>query len=117
MDKIEMICINCPLGCPLTAEKTENGYKISGNTCPRGEQYAINELTAPKRTLTTTLKVSNREGKFLPVKTKTPISKGKLFEAMEILSSYDVKAPVKVGDVVFANLLGESDIVAAGEIK
>ena len=33
----ELICINCPMGCMLTAE-VENGEVISvtGNTCPRG---------------------------------------------------------------------------------
>ena len=61
-EKKEMICINCPIGCQLIAEKTADGFKVTGNTCPRGEKYAIAELTHPTRTLTTTVKVANREG-------------------------------------------------------
>ena len=52
-----MICINCPLGCHLTIEKHEDIIEVSGNTCPRGKQYAINELTNPTRTLTTTIRI------------------------------------------------------------
>lgn len=76
-EKKEMICINCPIGCTVTAEKTADGFKVTGNTCPRGEKYAIAELTHPTRTLTTTVKVANREGVYLPVKTSAPISKEK----------------------------------------
>lgn len=112
----ELICINCPMGCNLTATMTEYGLKVTGNTCPRGEKYANEELTHPTRTLTTTLRVNNREGKYVPVKTNGPISKEKLFEAMKALSEVTVSAPVKTGDVVFASLLGEADVIATGTV-
>lgn len=115
-EKREMICINCPIGCMLTAEMTGNGIKVTGNTCPRGEKYAIAEITHPTRTLTTTVKVSNREDVFLPVKTAKPISKEKLFEAMAQLSEAEVNAPVKIGDVVFKSICGEADVVATGNV-
>lgn len=116
-EKKEMICINCPIGCSLTAEKTEQGIKVSGNGCPRGEKYAVAELTHPTRTLTTTVGVSNRDGVYLPVKTKEPISKEKLFAAMAILSEITVSAPVSTGDVVFSAICGESDVIATGSVK
>ncbi|MCQ2771455.1 MAG: DUF1667 domain-containing protein [Clostridia bacterium] len=112
MEKIEMICINCPLGCNLTVEKDGENFKVSGNTCPRGEKYAISELTHPTRTLTTTVAVGNREGKYVAVKSKNPISKGKLFDAMKEVNAIKVEAPIKAGDVVIANIFGESDIIA-----
>ena len=37
-EKKEMICINCPIGCQLIAEKTADGFKVTGNICPRGEK-------------------------------------------------------------------------------
>ena len=116
-EKKEMICINCPIGCTVTAEKTADGFKVTGNTCPRGEKYAIAELTHPTRTLTTTVKVANREGIYLPVKTSAPISKEKLFEAMKELSKVTVNAPIAQGDVVFPAVCGESDIIATGSVK
>ena len=116
-EKKEMICINCPIGCQLIAEKTADGFIVTGNTCPRGEKYAISELTHPTRTLTTTVRVANREGAYLPVKTSAPISKEKLFDAMKALSTVTVNAPVEQGDVVLPAVCGESDIIATGSIK
>ena len=117
MEKIEMICINCPLGCALTVERDGDNFKVSGNTCPRGEKYAINELTHPVRTLTTTVAVANREGAYHPVKTAKPISKSKLFEAMALVNSTKAVAPVKIGDIIFENMLGEADLVAASDVE
>lgn len=113
----EMICINCPMGCNLTVTKTEEGFDVKGNTCPRGEKYAIAELTHPTRTLTSTMKVENREGKYVSIKTKEPISKEKLFDAMKILNGVTVKAPVHIGDVVYEKVCGESDVVATGNVE
>ena len=117
MEKIERICINCPLGCALTVERDGDAFKVSGNTCPRGEKYAVNELTHPVRTLTTTVAVANREGAYLPVKTAKPISKGKLFEAMALVNSTKAQAPIKIGDVIIENMLGEADLVAASDVE
>lgn len=116
-EKKELICINCPMGCRLFAEMTENGITVTGNTCPRGEKYAVAELTHPTRTLTTTVKVSNREDVYLPVKTATPISKEKLFDAMKILADVSVKAPIHIGDIIFASVCGEADVVATGNVE
>jgi CxxC motif-containing protein len=117
MEKIEMICINCPLGCALTVERDGDNFKVSGNTCPRGAKYAVNELTHPVRTLTTTVAVANREGAYLPVKTAKPISKSKLFEAMALVNSTKAVAPIKIGDIIIENMLGEADLVAASDIE
>ena len=118
MKTINLICIGCPLGCPLTVEMEGEEVKaVSGNTCPRGEKYAVNELTHPVRTLTTTVAVANREGAYLPVKTAKPISKGKLFEAMALVNSTKAVAPVKIGDVIIENMLGEADLVAASDVE
>ena len=45
--KKQFTCIVCPNGCEIEAE-VENGQVISvtGHTCPRGEQYVRQELTA-----------------------------------------------------------------------
>ena len=50
MEKRELICIGCPMGCPLTV--TLDGgtvVTVQGNTCPRGDAYARREVTAPTR--------------------------------------------------------------------
>ena len=49
----EFICIECPKGCRL---KVDDEMNVTGNTCIRGKTYAINELTCPKRVITSTPK-------------------------------------------------------------
>ena len=117
MEKREMICITCPIGCTLEVVKDGDKITVSGNSCPRGEKYAIAEMTHPTRTLTSTVAVSNRKGKYVAVKSRSPISKEKLFEAMKVINSTKATAPLKAGDVVIANLFGESDIIATSSIE
>lgn len=57
--KTELTCIVCPMGCHLNVEQSEEGFKVEGNTCKRGEKYAVQELTNPTRVITTTVKLEN----------------------------------------------------------
>ena len=47
METRELICIGCPLGCPLTVRLDGEQLEISGNTCKRGEDYARKEVQNP----------------------------------------------------------------------
>ena len=52
----QLNCINCPLGCLLTVTLEDGKItSVTGNTCPRGEKYAHQELTDPQRMLTSTV--------------------------------------------------------------
>ena len=44
MEKRDLTCIGCPLGCQITVTM-ENGEvtDVKGNTCPRGDKYAREE--------------------------------------------------------------------------
>lgn len=115
--KKQFICIVCPLGCTLTAE-VEDGkvVSVSGNTCPRGEKYARNEVTNPVRTVTSTVKTS--DGHIVSVKTNMPIPKSKIFECMTKINSVKIDLPISVGDVIIKGVCGtDSDIVATSEVK
>ncbi|SHK09864.1 CxxC motif-containing protein [Clostridium cavendishii DSM 21758] len=108
----ELICICCPMGCHLKVNLDEK--KVTGNTCPRGAAYGINELTNPVRVVTSTVKINGAIHRVLPVKTKEPIKKELIFKCMEALRDVEVNSPVKVGDVIIENILGTGvDIVAA----
>lgn len=106
MEIKELICINCPMGCNLTVT-VENGVVLSvtGNTCPRGIEYGKNEVLHPVRTLTSTVRVDNREI-MLPVRSDRAIPKECLFEAMEKVNSVIVSAPVSIGDVLLSDFYG-----------
>lgn len=101
----ELICIVCPKGCRLHVDETD-GYKVTGNTCPRGEEYGKMELTNPTRTITSTVAVRGAAHPRCPVKTTKPIPKGLIFEAMQTLDGLELTAPVALGQVAVANVCG-----------
>lgn len=99
-----LICITCPKGCHLLVDEN-NGYTVTGNSCPRGEAYGKNELLHPVRTVTSTIKVCNAAIPRLPVKTDRPLPKEKIFQCMALLETLEVKAPIHVGDVLAKDIL------------
>lgn len=110
----EFVCIVCPRGCHLTIDDNLN---VTGNFCIRGKQYAINELTNPVRTITSTMRVSNRHDCVVPVKTVPEIPKGKIFEVMNEINSHFLTAPLKIGDIAIKNVCGlESDIIVCNNV-
>ncbi len=115
MENRELVCVACPLGCPITVSFDENGNvaEVAGNTCKRGDAYARTEITNPTRMLTTTVRVEGGKAYVVPVKSASPIPKGMLMDCMAVVNSASIKAPVNIGDVVIKNILGTGvDIVA-----
>ena len=105
------------MGCSLTVTQADDGtITVTGNTCKRGETYGITEMTAPKRVVTSIVKVDNREDAFVSVKSAAPITKSKMFEAMDIIRAATISAPVKIGDILIKDILGETDIIATSNI-
>ena len=120
METVELICIGCPMGCPMTVTM-ESGAVLSvkGNTCKRGDVYARKEVTAPTRIVTSTVRVSESKSGAVtvPCKTKQDIPKGKIFEIMEALASVTVTAPVRIGDVLLENVAGTGvDVIATKDV-
>ena len=103
MTERKYTCIICPQGCEITV--TLDGEKIvniEGNTCGRGKTYVTEELTAPMRTLTTT--VASESGKPVPVRTNGTVPKSKLFDCMKEINALTVKRGVRRGDVIIENV-------------
>lgn len=106
MSKKEMTCIVCPMGCCLDIEIDGQSYKVTGNRCKRGEDYAVKELISPMRVLTSTIRLKNSYIKKLPVRTDGVIPKGLMFECIKVLKTLEAEAPVKMGDIIVPNILG-----------
>lgn len=101
----ELICIGCPLGCPLTVEMEQKEVlSVTGNTCANGDRYARKEVTDPRRTVTSTVIVEGGEQAVVSVKTALDIPKNKIFDCMEELAKIKISAPVAIGDVVVENI-------------
>ena len=118
MERRELICIGCPMGCPLTVE-LENGeiQTITGYTCRKGEIYARKEVTNPTRIVTSTVRVEGGRADMVSVKTREDIPKDKIFQCVKALKGVTVKAPIHIGDVVVADVAGTGvDIVAPKEV-
>ena len=119
MEKRELICVSCPIGCAITVELDDNGevLSVTGNTCKRGDSYARQECTHPERMLTSTVKVEGGRLPVVPVKSSLPEPKEMLFDCMKEINKITVKAPVHIGDVVLSNILDTGvDIVATNEV-
>lgn len=104
--KRNLICIICPRGCAMTAEIQGETVTVTGNTCPKGEEYAINECLHPMRTVTATVRVANRADTMVSVKTENPVPKGNMMDVMEQLRSIRVNAPIAIGDEILPDVFG-----------
>ncbi|MCD2492995.1 DUF1667 domain-containing protein [Lacrimispora sp. NSJ-141] len=118
--KVMLDCIVCPASCHIQVELYEDGKikKITGNTCRRGMDYAISEITAPVRMVTSTVAVEGGNTKRLPVVTSSPVPKEKIFAVMEQIHKIMVCAPVSVDDIIISDVCGLGvDVVASRSIR
>ena len=113
--KRELVCIICPRGCRLTVEGEGTNLTVTGNACPKGKQYAIDECTNPVRTVTSIVRVSNRVDTMVSVKTAAPIPKEKIFEVMGLIRAAKVEAPITSGTVILEGVFG-TEVIATKNI-
>ncbi|MBB3171250.1 DUF1667 domain-containing protein [Parvibacter caecicola] len=105
MATVELTCICCPMGCPLTVEAAPDGevLSVAGQSCRRGADYGRREATAPERMLTYVVPVQGRLEP-LSVKTAQPVSKALMADVVQQLRQLEVQPPVEEGDVVLENV-------------
>jgi len=113
-ERRKVTCIICPLGCEATVT-IGNGrvIKVENLECPRGEDYVLKEIEAPKRDFFTTVRVRGTGVPVCPVRATQPVPKEKLLDCSKELAKIIVDAPIKIGDVIVENLLGLGiDVIA-----
>lgn len=103
----EVTCIRCPLGCAITVDVAPDGAAVyrEGASCARGREYAVAEVTAPVRSVATTVNVPGC-GEPLSVKTAGPIPKPLIAAAVRAMKAAHVELPVRRGDVILPDLCG-----------
>ena len=119
MEHRDLICIGCPLGCPLTVT-IENGEvtAVTGNTCPKGDAYAHKEVTNPTRIVTSSVIVEGGTVPMVSCKTASDIPKDKIFDVINALKEVVAKAPVTIGDILLVDVAGTGvDIVATKNVE
>ena len=111
-------CTVCPKGCEVTVVLDDKGKVVSvkGNSCSKGEKYAVHELVNPHRVLTSTVRMQDGKKPVVAVKTNKAIPLNKMMKCMEEVNSFRAKVPVRCGDVFIKDIGGTgADLVATGE--
>lgn len=124
IETLRFSCTTCPSECLLTVEVERDAdgavaevHSVIGNSCPRGDTFARQELTCPMRVLTTTIAISGGDETLLPVRTAEAIPLALHAQAMDLIRGLVVNAPIRMGDVVLENLLGTSiNLIASMDI-
>jgi len=113
-EKRKVTCIVCPLGCEASVTiKNGRVIKVENLECPRGEDYVLKEIEAPKRDFFTTVRVKGAGFPVCSVRATQPVPKEKLLDCSKELAKIVVDAPIRIGDVIVENLLGLGiDIIA-----
>ena len=111
----EMICICCPRGCHILV----NDQGIFNYSCPRGLQYAKDELTHPKRVLTTSVKIKNPIDIYVvPCKSDKPLPKEMIFDVLKEINKVELTRPIAMHQIVIENVLNTGvNVVTTKEIK
>lgn len=123
-EALQFNCTTCPSECLLNVEVERDAKgavvevrSVTGNSCPRGDKFAHQELTCPMRVLTTTVAVSGGDEALLPVRTTEAIPLALHAQAMDLIRGLVVKAPIRMGDIVLEDLLGTNiDLIASMDI-
>ena len=110
-----LICIGCPRGCRLEIEMEGETITVSGNSCPRGEAYAKQEMTNPRRVVTAVVHTTSPALPWLPVKTSEPFPKAQISALLNQLYKMTVTPPIRCGDIVLENIDGTGIHVVATE--
>jgi CxxC motif-containing protein len=116
MTTAELVCIVCPASCNLKVYLEDNDLKIEGASCPRGVEFAKNEVMNPVRYVMSVVKVRGGDMPTVSVITRKPVPKDCIWRVMEALTNVEIEAPVEIGDIVLRDICG-TDIVATRRVK
>jgi len=106
---MELVCITCPNGCKLNVENKNGELIITGNKCKKGETFAKEEILAPKRSVTTTVKTVFFDLPVVPVRTEGEIPKEKIFDFIALAKNIVLSQTYDCGEVIAEKIL-ESDV-------
>ena len=111
----ELVCIVCPRSCRMTITSEGDELVVTGNTCKRGKEFAINEMTDPRRTVCTTVRTPSVP--VLPVRVSGAIPKNKIFDLMREVNRITVSKRIGREEVVVPNILDLGvDLIATSNI-
>lgn len=118
MKMSEIVCIVCPNGCPLTITMEGEEVVVNGAKCKRGILFAKEEMTAPKRSVTTTVKTIFKKRPVLPVRTDGDIPKEKIEDLIDEMAQVVVDRVVSRGEVIAHHVVGTLiDVISTSDMR
>jgi CxxC motif-containing protein len=122
MTEKELICVICPNGCELKATIEEGPQmvvrEITGELCDRGPVWAEQELLNPVRTIASSVIVVGGDYPLVSVRTDAAIPLKSIWNVMKVIKSIEVKAPVRIGEVLIKAPAGTScNVIATRHIN
>lgn len=113
----EFNCIGCPRGCLLHVEEDNGEFTVTGNSCDNGKEFAISEMTEPKRTICSTVRTVFADVPVLPVRVSADIPKDRIFDVMREINSATLDKRIACGDAVIENVLGLGvDVISTSNV-
>ena len=119
MNSRTFTCVICPNGCEIhVSYEGSHILEINGNKCKKGIQYVEQELTDPRRTIASSVRIKGAELPLCSVRLTNPIPKKDIFSVMKEINQVDLQAPVHIGDVIIHNVCGlESDVIVTKNME
>lgn len=107
-------CIVCPACCDLETD----GVEVNGARCPKGESFAKQEMVAPLRIITTTVRSETSKGvKRVPVKTACPVPLALIPEVMKQVKELCLSEIPPIGTLIKTGAFSQSvEWVVTGEV-
>jgi CxxC motif-containing protein len=108
-------CIVCPACCDLETD----GEAVNGARCPKGEAFARQEVIAPLRVITTTVRCETPKGtRMLPVKTACPVPLALIPEVIQQVKALRLSEIPDIGTLLNTGSSSESvEWVVTGEVN
>jgi len=108
-------CIVCPACCDLETD----GVDVDGARCPKGEAFALQEMVAPLRVITTTVRCETSKGvRMVPVKTACPVPLALISQVMKQVKALRLSEIPPIGTLLKTGSSSESvEWVVTGEVE
>jgi CxxC motif-containing protein len=108
-----LTCVLCPIGCQIEAVRRGDALDVSGQECPKGLDFAVQEILHPKRTLSASVPLRGSEARMVSVRLSAPVPRDMIFPILAAIAVLRPEAPLRRGQVLIADVLGTgADVIA-----
>jgi len=108
-----LTCVLCPIGCQLEAVRRGGELEVSGQECPKGVDFAVQEILHPMRNLSASVPLRGTASRMVSVRLSAPVPRDKIYPILAAIAVLRPEAPVRRGQVLIADVLGSgADVIA-----